>query len=165
MLSIQEHLLRRRCSFASSVAFLFRSFSALLAERCAASMKTGFGEDSVILAQTVGPHSFPMFYCKPAPMQRCSEEPLWERLMTFPPSNLDLICIQHSARYVVAFPSSCPAFATSLLSRTWMSCIIFGLISVGVCPPRRQFLSVVGSSVTVSLHSLSWSVIAPKSIE
>ena len=95
-------------------------------------------------------------------MQRCSHEPLWERLMTLPPSNLDLICIQHSARFVVTFPSSCAAFATSLLSKTWMSCIIFGLISVGVCPPRQVSLSVVGSSVTVSLHSLSWLVMAPK---
>lgn len=112
-------------------------FSAFLAESSGVSMKTEFVEELVILNQTADLQSFHMFCCKPGSMQRYSQEPLWERLMTFPPSNLDLMCIQHSARLVVTFPNSCLAFATTLLS---MSCIIFVLISVGVCPPHWKFL-------------------------
>ena len=96
-----------------------------------------------------------MFCCKPAPMQRCSHDPLCDLLTTFPPSNLLLICIQHSARFVVWLPSSCLAFPTSLLSRAWMSCSSLGLISVGICPPCLVYFSVAGSSASVSLHKLS----------
>ena len=74
------------------------------------------------------------------------------------------MCIQHSARFVVTLPSSCGAFATSLLSRTCMSCIIFGLHSVRVCPPRWESLSVARLSSSVSLHSLSWLQTVPEDL-
>ena len=137
------------------LSFLTRSLSAFVAAKFVTSEKTWFGGVFVILDQTVGAHSFPLFCRKPAPIQRCSQEPLCERLITFPPSNFDRMCIQHSARFVVSLPSSCLDFATSRLSRTWISCIIFGLS----CLPFWGSLSVVMLSVTVSLHNLSWFLI------
>ena len=44
------------------------------------------------------PPLLPIFWCRPAPMHWYSHEPLCDLLITFPPSNFDLICIQHSAR-------------------------------------------------------------------
>ncbi len=103
-LSISLYLLFRLCSFAS---FLFLSLETVLAERSAASENTLFGIDPAICSQVCGPHFLPRFCLSPAPMHLCSQEPLCDRLMTFPPSNLARICIQHSARFVVSFPISC----------------------------------------------------------
>ena len=155
MLSIREYLLRHCFSFASSAAFLLRSFSAFLAGCSAASTKTGYWGGFGHLRPNCKPPLLPRVLLQTSsPCSDTPREPLWERLMTFPLSNLDLMCIQHSARFVVTLPSSCLAFATSLLR---MSCIIFGLISAGVCPPHWKFLSVVGSSVTVlSTVSFGW---------
>jgi hypothetical protein len=62
------------------------------------------------------------------------------------------MCIQHSARFVVTLPSSCKF------------CINFGLLSVWVCPPLRESLSVVELSSSVSLHSLSWLQTVPEDL-
>ena len=51
-----------------------------------------------------GPQDGPMLHRRPAPAQRPYHEPLWIRLICFPPSNLERMCIQLSARLVVKLP-------------------------------------------------------------
>ncbi len=117
--------------FNSVFCFLTFSLLAFLTDRSKTPLKTLVGDEFVICFQVAGPHSLPILCCKPAPMQRCSQEPDCERLMTFPPSNLVRTCIHDSAKFVVTLSISCSAFATS----TWMSWYILGLISVAVVPP------------------------------
>ena len=65
-----------------------------------------FGEGGGIghfLLQSSGPHSLPMFCCIPAPIQQSSHDPFWNRLITVPPSNFDLMCIRHSAKCALQY--------------------------------------------------------------
>lgn len=126
-----------------------------LAERSAVSVKTLLGDELVICLHACGPHCLPMLCCSPAPMQRFCQDPLCDRLMTLPPSYLDLTCIHDSAIFVVTFSISWLAFVTSLASTVCMSCNNRGLILVGIFPPRLASFSVSKSSVIVSVQSLS----------
>ena len=95
-----------------------------------------WGSTSHLLPKS-GPPLLPRLCCIPAPIQRCSHDPLHGLLIIFPPSNFDRTCIQDSARFAVTLSISCSAVATSLFSMTCMSQFIIGLISVGTWPPHR----------------------------
>lgn len=96
--------------------------------------------------QTLGPQSFPRFCCKPAPIHLCSHDPLWEWLITLPPSYFDLICIHPSAILVVSL-------LMILLRDDWP------LFECREASSDLVYLvfdhSIVGLSATVSFHSLS----------
>ena len=119
-------------SLAGPVAFRFLSFAKLLVIDAVTSVKTLFGEAWVTLLQTSGP---PRFWHKPAPIHRW---PLCGRFMTFPPSNLLRICIQHSARLVVALP------CLDVMEHFW----------VNILWPLVWFHTW---SSSVSLHIVPWS--------
>ena len=90
-----------RLALASSVAFLFLSGSTYLALAAEAVKKTGLAAFPVTLFHVFGPHSGPSLACSPAPEHRAPRNQSWLLLMTLPPSNLFLMCIQGSARLVV----------------------------------------------------------------
>ena len=55
----------------------------------------------LILFHVLGPHIGPSLIRRPAPAHLDFHDPLWLQLITFPPSNLVLMCIHNSARLVV----------------------------------------------------------------
>ena len=119
--SVRAYLLLRLFTFTSSFAFLFLSDYNFLTERSTVSVKALLRDELVISFQISGPHCLPLFCCKPAPIHRYSHDPLCDLLITFPPSNLDRMCIQHSAALVVTLSISWEAFLTSLDSAVCMS--------------------------------------------
>jgi len=93
-----------RCNFAAGLTLRFRSLSVSLIALAADSLKMSDGSVSTTFAHNVGPHPAPSLQCRPAPAHQPSHEPAWLLLICFPPSNLLLMCIQLSARFVVKLP-------------------------------------------------------------
>ena len=59
---------------------------------------------STHFSQHFGPHSGPSFTLRAAPAHLASQEPLCDLLICFPPSNLHLMFMYPSAKFVVKFP-------------------------------------------------------------
>ena len=69
------------------------------------------------VSRLVDPQSLlPMFCRSPVPIHQCSQDPLCDRFITFRPSNLDLTCIQLSARFVVTITNY---LVFLCISRSW----------------------------------------------
>ena len=91
-------------SFALSVLFRFLHFSTSTDLVWEVLMKMEFACAPVTSFHVVGPQFGPRFCLSPAPAHRPCHEPLCTRLICFPPSNLQRICIQLSHRFVVKLP-------------------------------------------------------------
>ena len=114
------------------------------------------GPELMIAPKVWGPQEGLRFCCRPAPIQLCSNEPLCDLFITFPPSNFILICIQVSAKLVVKFPRSWLAFPNSLLTAICMSVIIFGSMDIEVeIPPLLA--SSTGMVTAVFSNANCWS--------
>ena len=147
------------CFLWNSVALRFRCFSTSIAVDFDTSEKMAYGASPVMLFHAFGPHIEPWFCSNPAPIHLFCHDPLWDRLITVPPSNLHRLCINASAKFVVLLPISWWDFSASLLTRSCTSWSNFGLTVSGVSPPIREASSVSWESSTVSCHSSPWSCV------
>ena len=86
--------------FASSVSLRFLSFSTCRVHSVA-NLRVLVSVSPLILFHVIGPHIGPSLIRRPAPAHLDFHDPLWLQLITFPPSNLVLMCIHNSARLVV----------------------------------------------------------------
>ena len=67
-------------------------------------LKYLLASELMTLVQHAGPHAGLSLTLKAAPAHLPSQDPLWDLLICFPPSNLFHMCMYPSARFVVKFP-------------------------------------------------------------
>ncbi len=103
--SVRAYLLFCHLSINPVAAFLFLSLLETIADCDAVSQTISLGDLSVIWFQACGPQLLPISCLNPAPIHLCSQDPLCDQLMTFPPLNFVLIFIQLSAKLMVTLPA------------------------------------------------------------
>ena len=103
----------------------------------------------LILFHVLGPHIGPSLAHRPAPAHLDFHDPLWLRLITLPPSNLVLMCINNSARLVVKLSAGvcvCVCWQKKLNFCQCNKCMLFFLTYQLVCFanwPNNQALNVI----------------------